>query len=338
MIRRAWGSRHFANVVALMALFAVLGGQAVGQGGVGNNEDKQHQRALAKQAEALQKALLEGFKKKGGQLTSEMIKNKTLDSKDVKTDTLTSKNIKKETLVADDIKKQTLNGDLMAPQTLNGNHLKPETLGEEQIGPQAITGPKIKHESIGEEQIKPQSISGPLIKPEAIGGSQIAPQAITATQIKPETIGAPQIAPQAITATQIKPATIDEPLIKPNTITSTVINEQEVRGIEKCSGGLLGPFGDVCTTPLQTAGNWSAAELACDGMGMRLPTITEGLRALSSFSEVQSIWTDEIWGAGDQFGVMRRQAAVDGGGILLEGHAHNDSIQFRCVLKSSSNT
>jgi hypothetical protein len=228
MIRRIWGSRHFANVVALMALVAALGGNAIGAPKfIGN--DSTDDIASKKQLNALLAGMLDSFKQDGGLIKSEMIDDATLTSKDLK------------------------------PKTINGG------------------------------DIKNQAINGALVKP--------------------------------------------------NTITNAAINEQAITGIEKCTGGLLGPFGDVCTTPLRTAGTWDQAELDCFGDGLRLPTITEGLQALSSFTAEQEIWTDEVYGEDGDFRVaMRRQAAVDGGGIVLEHHVHTDSVQYRCVIKSSSST
>jgi hypothetical protein len=174
-----------------------------------------------------------------------------------------------------------------------------------------------------------------------VTSGMIRTNAVRAPDIRKNSVTGPDIRNGTVRAPDIRRETITEELIQKDTITSETIKEDELRGVEKCSNDLLGPFGDVCATAAQPATDWSQAELACDHMGMRLPTITEGLRVLSSSPELQAIWTDEVWGSdGDnpgRFGALRRTSPAPDE-IYLEGHAHSDSIAFRCVIKSSSST
>jgi hypothetical protein len=269
MIRRAWESKNFSKVVALLALFVALGGQAFGGSTLHVGDFPEAKKiATQKQLDALYQAMLESMKQDGGQLTSDMIKDSTLKSEDIKKNGIKSDDIKPNTITNKDIKNNTLVADLFKNHTLTG------------------------------EQFKDKSL----------------------------------------TAQQLQDKTIPESKIKPGTITSTALNEAKVTGVEKCTGGLLGPFGDVCTTPLKTAATWDDAEIGCDALGLRLPTITEGLRALSTFGAAQSIWTDEVYGAentADGRVAMRR---VQGDGIVLDPHVPGDLVQYRCVIKSSSST
>jgi hypothetical protein len=91
-------------------------------------------------------------------------------------------------------------------------------------------------------------------------------------------------------------------------------------------------------TDLQPAAGWDAAELNRDAMGLRLPTITEGLRALSTFGAAQAIWTDEVYGAENTANGRVAMRRVLNDGIVLDGHAPTDSVLYRCVIKSSSST
>lgn len=211
-----------------------------------------------------------------------------------------------------------LTSDMIDDGTLKSKDIKPNTINSSDIKPNSLNAGDIHHNSLTGSLIQQHSLTGQLLKPDSLTGDLL----------KDKTLG----------SNLLKDQTITESKIKPNTITSAAIDEQKVTGVEKCTGDLHGPFGDVCVTDLQPAATWDEAELACDAMGLRLPTITEGLRALSTFGAAQAIWTDEVYGAENTASGRVAMRRIEGDGITLDGHTNSDSVQYRCVIKSSSST
>jgi hypothetical protein len=133
MIRRAWKSRHFANVVALMALFVALGGTGLAQsGGALSIDEIRH--AFTREQYKITGAMI-----REGTITSRHIRSNTVTGKDIKTGSVEGKDIKSGTVDSIDIRPKAVTYSKIANKSVGTAQLVDHAIGDTQVAPNALT-------------------------------------------------------------------------------------------------------------------------------------------------------------------------------------------------------
>jgi hypothetical protein len=81
--------------------------------------------------------------------------------------------------------------------------------------------------------------------------------------------------------------------IQNKSIAAKKLKGNVLKNLDKCPASAPDKVNGICYSPEQPGANWDAANLACAGLGLRLPSIGEGLLIANKVNAPQ-IWTDEV--------------------------------------------